>query len=244
MKVLVVDDEALARDRLISMLSEMEGDYDVVGEATNGMQAIEQVLALKPEILLLDIHMPGMNGLEVAMHLAKHETPPAIIFTTAYDEHALAAFEAQAIAYLLKPIQKEQLTTSLQKARQLKHGQLKDIQETSENKRTHISVKLRGDLQLIPVADVQYFRADQKYIEMHHSAGISLIEESLKKLEEEFSEKFMRVHRNALIAIDAVIGVERDSLGRSSVVLIGCEERLDVSRRHVTALRRLLKSRG
>ena len=244
MKVLVVDDETLARDRLVSMLQDLDNNYQVVGEAANGMQAIEQVLALQPEVLLLDIHMPGMNGLEVATHLTKHENAPAIIFTTAYDEHALAAFEAQAIAYLLKPIQAEQLAGSLKKARQLRHGQLKEIQTRDESKRSHISVKLRGDLQLIPVASVQYFRADQKYIEMRHLGGTSLIEESLKTLEEEFSDKFIRIHRNALIAINAVTGIERDSLGRSYVLLAGCEERLDVSRRHVTVLRRLLKSKG
>lgn len=244
MKVLVVDDETLARERLVSMLQDLDDDYQVVGEAANGMQAIEQVLALQPEVLLLDIHMPGMNGLEVATHLAKHENAPAIIFTTAYDEHALAAFEAQAIAYLLKPIQAEQLTTSLKKARQLRHGQLKEIQTSDESKRSHISVKLRGDLQLIPVSSVQYFRADQKYIEMRHLGGTSLIEESLKALEEEFSDKFIRIHRNALIAINAVTGIERDSLGRNYVLLTGCDERLDVSRRHVTVLRRLLKSKG
>lgn len=244
MKILVVDDEALARERLVAMLNELDGDFQVVGESVNGKQAIEQVLTLEPDTLLLDIHMPVMNGLEVALHLSEHENAPAIIFTTAYDEHALAAFEAQAIAYLLKPIQEDQLVTSLQKARQLQHGQLKDLQDSDETKRTHISVKLRGDLQLIPIANVKYFRADQKYIEMRHLAGTSLIEESLKMLEEEFSDNFIRIHRNALIAINAVIGIERDSLGRSYVLLAGCEERLDVSRRHVTALRRLLKSRG
>jgi len=243
MKILVVDDESLARDRLVSMIKELD-DYDVVGEAMNGKHAMEQVLALQPDILLLDIHMPVMNGLEVALHLAKQKTPPAIIFTTAYDEHALAAFEAQATAYLLKPIQEVQLKAALQKARQLQHGQIKAIQLQDQSTRSHISVKLRGDLQLIPIASVKYFRADQKYIEMHHAGGTALIEESLKALEEEFSDSFIRVHRNALIAKNALTGIERDSLGRSYVVLSGCEERLDVSRRHVTSLRRLLKSKG
>ena len=244
MKVLVVDDESLARDRLVAMLNDLDGEYQVIGEAENGEQAIEQVIALQPDTILLDINMPGMSGLEVALDLAKHDNPPAIIFTTAYDEHALAAFEVQAIAYLLKPIPADKLLASLQKARQLQHGQLKDIQARNESKRTHISVKLRGVLQLIPIANVQYFRADQKYIEMHHTGGTSLIEESLKALEDEFPESFMRIHRNALIAINAAMGIERDSLGRSFVLLSGCEERLDVSRRHVTTLRRLLKSRS
>ena len=244
MKILVVDDEALARERLISILNELDHNYNIVGEAENGQQAIEQVASLQPDILLLDIKMPGMNGLEVAHHLLKHEKPPAIIFTTAYDEHALAAFEAQAIAYLLKPIQIDQLERSLQTASKLRQGQLQHVQTEVKNRRLHISVKLRGDLQLIPVADVRYFRADQKYIEMCHSGGIALIDDALKSLEDEFSDKFVRVHRNAIVSIDSVIGIERDSLGRSYVLLKGCNERIDVSRRHVADLRRLLKSRG
>lgn len=241
---MVVDDEALARGRLVSMLKELDHDYEVVAEAENGEQAIEKVIALQPDIILLDIRMPGMNGLEVAQHLIKHEKPPSIIFTTAYDEHALAAFEAQAIAYLLKPIQVQQLERSMQTASQLKQAQMQTVASEVQNKRLHISVKLRGDLQLIPVADVRYFRADQKYIEMRHSAGIALIDDSLKSLEEEFAETFIRVHRNAIVAINLVKGIERDSLGRSYVLLNGCEERIDVSRRHVAELRRLLKERG
>jgi len=243
-KVLVVDDEALARERLISMMAELDNSYDIVGEAEHGEQAIEKVIALQPDILLLDIKMPGMNGLEVAHHLTKCEQSPAIIFTTAYDDHALAAFEAQAIAYLLKPIQAGQLEQSLKKASQLQHGQLSQLQLETNNKRQHISVKVRGDLQLIPIAGVRYFRADQKYIEMRHATGIALIDESLKSLEEEFAEEFIRVHRNAIVAIKYVTGIERDSLGRSYVLLSDCEEKLDVSRRHVAELRRLLKSRG
>ncbi len=244
MKILVVDDEALARERLISLLNELNHDYSVVGEAENGQQAIEKVVALQPDILLLDIKMPGMNGLEVAQHLIKHEKPPIIIFTTAYDEHALAAFEAQAIAYLLKPIQKEQLERALQTASTLQQGQLQSIMAEAKNTRLHISVKSRGDLQLIPVSEVRYFRADQKYIEMRHSGGMALIDDSLKSLEEEFANRFIRVHRNAIVAIELVIGIERDSLGRSYVLLDGCEERIDVSRRHVAELRRLVKERG
>jgi len=244
MKVLVVDDEALARERLISILKELDSNYEIVGEAENGEQAIEQVTALQPDILLLDIKMPGMNGLEVAHHLAKHEKPPAIIFTTAYDEHALAAFDAQAIAYLLKPIQSEQLERSMQMASTLQQGQLQAMPNEVKDKRLHISVKSRGDLKLISVAEVRFFRADQKYIEMCHSSGVELIDDSLKSLEEEFSEKFVRVHRNAIVAIDLVTGIERDSLGRSYVLLNDCDERIDVSRRHVAELRRLLKLRG
>lgn len=243
MKILVVDDEALARERLISLLKELNQDYEVVGEASHGEQAIEKASALQPDILLLDIKMPGMSGLEVAQHISKDEKSPAIIFTTAHDEHALAAFDAQAIAYLLKPIQIKQLGRSLQTATKLQQTQLQNIQTEMKSNRLHISVKSRGDLQLIPVADICYFRADQKYIEMRHSGGIALIDDSLKSLEEEFSNQFIRIHRNAIVAIDSVTGIERDSLGRSYVLLSACDERLDVSRRHVAALRRVLKFR-
>lgn len=244
MKILVVDDEALARERLIAIIGELSAEYVIAGEAANGQEAIEKTKTLQPDIVLLDIKMPGMNGLEVALHLTQQGAPPAIIFTTAYDEHALAAFEAQAISYLLKPIQAAQLKQSLVKAQQLKRGQLQHIEAELNNQRRHIGVKVRGDLQLIAVSDVNYFRADQKYIEMCHTGGMALIDESLKSLEDEFADRFIRIHRNAIVAIDAIIGLERDSLGRSYVLLDGCEEKLAVSRRHVAALRRLLKSRG
>jgi len=244
MNVLIVDDEPLARERLVAMLQEIEGGYVLAGEAANGIEALEQVEALQPDILLLDIHMPGMGGLEVARHLSQQSVSPAVIFTTAYDEHALAAFDAQAVGYLLKPIQAEQLSRTLHTASILHEGQLKEGDAVAGSRRTFISFRLRGDLQLVPVSDIKYFRAEQKYVEMRHSDGIALIEESLKSLEDEFAGQFVRIHRNALVANKAIAGLERDSLGRNHVRLFDCDERLDVSRRHVAEVRRLLKARS
>jgi len=244
MNVLIVDDEPLARERLAAMLQEIEGDYVLAGEAANGIEALEQIERLQPDIVLLDIHMPGMGGIEVARHLLQREDSPAVIFTTAYDEYALAAFEAQAVGYLLKPVDAAQLTRSLNTACILQEGQLKEVDSVAGTKRSFISFRLRGDLQLVPVSDVRYFRAEQKYVEMRHSDGIALIEESLKSLEDEFADQFVRIHRNALVANKAIAGLERDSLGRSHIRLFGCDERLDVSRRHVSEVRQLLKSRS
>ena len=245
MKLLIVDDEALARERLSSILGDLDIEVEVVGEAANGQKAIEQAQALQPDIILLDIRMPGMDGIEASRHLNALSPAPAIIFTTAYDEHALEAFDANAVGYLLKPIKAERLQQSLIKASSLQKGQLQALQESQQNKaRSHIGVRTRGDLQLIPVTDICYLRAEQKYVELRHSGGMALIEESLKTLEEEFGERFVRVHRNALVALGCVSGLEKDSLGRIRVTLKNIEEKLDVSRRHVSALRKLLKARG
>jgi len=245
MRLLIVDDETLARERLCSILAELDIEVDVVGEAANGQQAIEQAQALQPDIILLDIRMPGMDGIEASRHLNALSPAPAIIFTTAYDEHALEAFDANAVGYLLKPVKAERLQQSLTKARSLQKGQLQALQESRENKaRSHIGVRTRGDLQLIPVTDICYLRAEQKYVELRHSGGLALIEESLKTLEEEFGERFVRVHRNALVALGCVSGLEKDSLGRVRVTLKNSEDKLDVSRRHIAALRKLLKARG
>lgn len=245
MKLLIVDDEALARERLRSLLGELDAAIEVVGEAVNGQQAIEQARALQPDIILLDIRMPGMDGIEASRHLNALSPPPAIIFTTAYDEHALAAFEANAVGYLLKPIKAERLQQSLDKASSLQKGQLQALQENQQSRaRSHIGVRTRGDLHLIPVADICYLRAEQKYVELRHPNGMALIEESLKTLEEEFGEQFVRIHRNALVALGCISGLEKDSLGRVRVALKGIDDKLDVSRRHVSALRKLLKARG
>ena len=251
MRLLIVDDEALARERLRSLLEEVDpGEgIEIVGEAASGQQAIEQAQALQPEIILLDIRMPGMDGIEAAWHLNSLSPAPAIIFTTAYDEHALAAFDANAVGYLLKPIKAERLQQSLDKARSLKKGQLQALQESRQSKtRSHIGVRTRGDLQLIPVSEICYLRAGQKYVELCYTSGTEsgtvLIEESLKALEEEFTGRFERVHRNALVALDYISGLEKDSLGRVRVTLKNCDEKLDVSRRHVAALRKLLRARG
>jgi two-component system response regulator AlgR len=241
MKVLIVDDEPLARDRLRSLVEEIAGGYEVISEAANGEAALTEIAAKKPDIVLLDIHMPGMDGIEVARQLANDTAAPAIIFATAFDSHALEAFDAHAIAYLLKPVRKEKLENALNTASRLRDGQQVALQVLqSEQARTHLSIRSRGKLERLPVDDVVYFRADSKYVVARYAEGEALLDESLKSLEEEFGNRFIRIHRNALVALDAIEALEKDSLGRSRLRLKECDELLEISRRHVAAVRKLL----
>ncbi len=242
MKCLIVDDEALARERLRRMLQELAG-VETCAEAANGRQALELAAAAAPEVVLLDIRMPGMDGLETARHLAGLQHPPAVIFTTAYGDHALEAFEAQAVDYLLKPIHPERLQQALKKARHLSRAQLDGLQqgEAGAGRRTHICASSRGNLQLIPVDEVLYFQADNKYVTVRSAGDQVLIEESLKSLEQEFGDRFMRIHRNALVAVSAIRGLEKDAHGRACVVLHGVDDCLEVSRRMLPEVRRRLK---
>lgn len=242
MKILVCDDEAPARDRLVSMIGELEG-FEAVGQAANGMEALQQTQQLQPDIVLLDIRMPGMDGIEAARHLSGAENPPAVIFTTAYDSYALQAFEASAIDYLLKPVRLERLQEALDKAGKLTRAHINSLDEHHEpDARTHICVRFRGDLQLIPVQDICYFMADQKYVTVRHVNGEVLIEEALKSLEQEFGQQFIRIHRNALVARAFLVGLQKTADGRHVVKLKNCDKQLEVSRRHLSEVRQLLKS--
>lgn len=239
MKILVVDDEKLARARMRELI-EKEGEHLIVGEAMNGNEAIEKTMDLKPECLLMDIRMPVMDGLEAAMHLQSMDLPPAVIFTTAYDQHALEAFEVNAIDYLLKPIRKDRLSAALQKAKQVSMKQLREVSkaQTEPSFRSHISVHMRGQITLIPVQDIVYFMADNKYVTVRTTTEQHLIEDSLVSLEDEFSERFLRIHRNALVAVDYIRGIEKQPSGRWRVLLREIEDKLDVSRRHTPEVRR------
>jgi len=232
LRVIIVDDETPARERLRSMLVEA-GTFEVAGEAANGAQALDLVDRLEPDIVLLDVRMPGIDGLEVARHLATLPEPPAVIFTTAFDEYALQAFESEAVAYLLKPIRAEKLQAALAKAARLTRPQLQQIANSARlpDRRTHIGVRGRDGLKLIPLDDVLCFQADQKYTTVKHAKGEDLIEDSLKTLEEEFSPGFLRVHRNALVNTKYLERIARDSTGQHFVHLRGMAESLEVSRR-------------
>lgn len=237
MKVLIVDDETPARDRLRRLLDNIAG-ISTVGEAADGNAALEAVGRLQPDVVLLDIRMPGMDGLTTARELGKLEDPPAVIFTTAYSEHALEAFEAEALDYLVKPVRQERLEQTL--TRLLKRGLVPD----SAQGRSHLTVRKHGNLHLIPVEDVIYFQADNKYVTAFLPGREELLEESLKQLEEEFGSRFLRIHRNALIALDSLEGIEKNPDGRCHVSLRGVGRGPEISRRHLAEVRRVLKARG
>lgn len=238
MKILIVDDEALARSRLKRFI-ETHDLGDVVSEAENGLEAIEQVEKFGPDVVLLDIQMPAMDGLEAAQHLSLLDTPPAIIFTTAYDEYAVQAFDVQAVGYLLKPVRADDLKTALGKLNKINKVQAQAL--NTDQSRSHISAKTHQGLELIPVENIILFRADHKYISVFHSHGELLIDEPLKDLEEEFSEIFVRVHRNSLVAIKAISGFEKQDDGGYALKLNGFEELVPISRRHVAGVRKLVK---
>ncbi len=243
LKVLIVDDEAPARERLRSLLTEIgtvgTGDpVNVIGEAENGEQGLRSAVDLSPDVVLLDVRMPGMDGIEAARHLNALEEPPAVIFTTAYDEYAINAFEAQAVGYLLKPIRKEKLAAALSQAGRLTRPQLQKLAAaTPSERRTHIAARHREGLRLIPVDEVQFFFAEQKYTTVRHLKGEDLIEDSLRALEEELGAAFVRIHRNALVSVRFLERIERNADGQYFVRLRGCEAPLQVSRRMAGELR-------
>jgi len=243
-QLLIVDDEAPARERLARLVEDLP-EWSVAGACATGAEAIAHVQALRPSVVLLDIRMPGMNGIEVARHLSTLEFPPAVVFTTAYDEYALEAFDSRAVGYLLKPVRRDRLVAALTHASRLSDGTLRQLGAAAGGfrEREHIAARARDELRLIPVGEIAYFRAEQKYVTVRHTAGEDLIEESLRSLEEEFGERFVRVHRSVLVAVAHVDALERAADGGYQVRLRGTGECLGVSRRQIAELKSRLRSR-
>jgi two-component system response regulator AlgR len=247
-RIMIVDDEAPARRRMRDMLSDCAQavPHQVVMEAANGQEAIRGIAETGANLLLMDIHMPEMTGIEVARHLTGLENPPAVIFTTAYDEYAVKAFEVNAVDYLLKPVRAERLLAALQKAKTMPPLSRETLEKIGTEARRFLSITERGRILLVPVADIIYLRAELKYVTIRTREREYLLEESLTHLESEFASQMVRIHRNALIARRAVKGFERtgDAEGDShwEVMLEGISERLPVSRRQWPTVKGLVKS--
>ncbi len=250
LKVLIVDDEPLARDRLRTLLADiaLQLSSEVVGEAANGLAALEVLREQAVDVVLADIRMPGMDGIELATHLGRLEKPPAVIFTTAYDNYAVQAFDLNAVDYLLKPVRTQRLLAALQKV----PGPRPDAallagigQEMRGGGRTHLSCHERGRLLLVPIGEVLYFKADLKYVTARTAEREYLLDEALTHLEHEFAERFLRLHRAVLVAKNALAGFEKaagdDAEAYGWALLRGVPEKLPVSRRQWAPAKALVK---
>jgi two-component system, LytTR family, response regulator AlgR len=242
LKILIVDDEYLARQRLISLIGELNLEKQII-EAENGLTALDMVINYKPDVVLLDIRMPVMDGLEVAQHIIRLTTSPAIIFTTAYQDHALEAFDAHAVDYLLKPVRLERLKHALERASILQRTPVNQIRKLDPfmQPRSHLSTTVKGSLKLIPVNEIRFLRAEQKYVVAGWPHGELLLDESLISLEKEFQSRFIRIHRNALVALEYIDELIREKAGVHQVRLHGVTTLLQVSRRNLSHLRKKLK---
>ena len=251
LKILIVDDEPLARSRLRELLADIGQQVpgEVVGEAGNGLLALEILREQPVDIVLADIRMPGMDGIELASHLGRMPNPPAVIFTTAYDNYAVQAFDLNAVDYLLKPVRAQRLLAALQKVPAQHPGPdlLAGIgQEIRGTGRTHLSCHERGRLLLVPVSEVLYFKADLKYVTARTAEREYLLDEALTHLESEFAERFIRLHRAVLVAKPALAGFEKglaeDADAYGWALLRGVPEKLPVSRRQWVPAKAIVKN--
>ena len=242
MKILIVDDEKPARDRLSRMVGEL-GQHELVGEAVNGVEALGMSQSREPDIVLMDIRMPGMDGIEAARHISRLDEPPAVIFTTAFSDHALEAFETHAVDYLLKPVKQERLKDALDAAIRPTRAQAARSGDALSGlePRQHICARVRGSLVLVPIDNIFYFHAEQKYVTVRHREGEVLIEDALKALETEFGDRFFRIHRNALVSLEALGGMQSDNDGHL-VTFRDIDDKLEVSRRHLPGVRKIIRN--
>lgn len=251
LRILIVDDEAPARMRLRDLLADLAAELpnQVIGEAADGLAGLEACQALMPDVVLCDIHMPCMTGLELAQHLGRLAQAPGLVFITAFDQYAVQAFELAAVDYLLKPVRATRLAAALEKAR---HARLRSeqLQVLAPQGRTQLRSTERGRSLLVAVTDIEFLRAEQKYVTAHTREREYLLEESLSQLEQEFGDLFVRVHRNCLVARRAIAGYERGERVEEAesgeaqwqLILHGSEERIPVSRRQWTQVKALIKA--
>lgn len=260
-KILIVDDEAPARQRLATLIADIQQECpcDLIGEASNAQAALDHIALAQPDIVLLDVQMPGMTGMELAQHLSRNRQGqmPAIIFVTAYDDYALKAFEVHAMDYLLKPVRASRLAEAINRASQLSAGAQQSAVTASiltmPVARQCFSILERNRVLLIPVAEVLFLKAEQKYVTLHTRTRSYLLEESLTSIEDEMASLLVRVHRNALVARNAIVGVERAShvvdadsehekvTESWQVIVRDADERLPISRRQWPVIKALVR---
>jgi two-component system response regulator AlgR len=234
LKILIIDDEAPARNRLRRMLEDMPAVY-VTGEAATAQEALRLIPLKTPDALLLDISMPGMDGMMLAQILQEQPSPPAIIFCTAWSDKAVEAFECEAVDYLVKPVRAERLEAALDKARRFSGAG-----DTSENG-PFLRSTLGGKVVLLPLADVICFNAEDKYTKAVLKDSAFVINQTLRELEKEYADILVRVHRGVLVTRKCIRGLESTSNGHHFLYLEGCEDRPQVSRRNLPAIRKLIR---
>lgn len=232
MRVLIADDEPLARTRMAALLRDCDG-AELIASVGNGDEALAACARLHPDLLLLDIAMPGLDGVGVARRLAGLPGAPQLVFCTAYEAHALTAYELRAADYLLKPVRIERLRAALARAEALR-------QRTAVPPAALLA-QVHGAPVRIPLTDVLYLTADDKYVTVHRAAGDVLIEQSLKAIEEAMPERFVRVHRACLIPTERLLGLRRDADGTAHALIAGSDAAPEVSRRNLAAVRKLLR---
>lgn len=241
LQILVVDDEPLARSRLRTLLGDCRAPAAMAaGEAGNATEAMEALRRQPFDALLLDVRMPGADGLALAEALRGHPQPPAIVFVTAHAEHAVAAFELEAVDYLTKPVRLERLQTALQKVERHLQGRRAPPDDGQET----LVIQDRGRTERVPVSEVLYFKAELKYITVRTASRSYILDASLSELEERHGPQFLRIHRNALVARRAVRALEKHDDPEEgegwAVRLNGIDELLAVSRRQLTSVREAL----
>lgn len=234
--VLIADDEPLARERLQRLVAELTG-YQVCGEAADGDAVLREVARLQPDIVLLDIRMPGLDGLAAAAQLTRLNNPPAVIFCTAYDKYAINAFDVQAVAYLLKPVRREALADALARAGRVNRVQLQALQQRETEDGGQLAVRTHRGTELIDLHRIHYCEADQKCVTVHHDLGETVTDYTLKELEQAWPQYLLRIHRHTLVGTRFLQGMIRDSDGQQYATLRDQLGQLPVSRRHASQLK-------
>lgn len=239
-RILIADDEPLARERIRRLVDQLPG-YETCGEAADGHDVLKQVADSNPDMVLLDIRMPGMDGIEAAERLNTLESPPAVIFCTAYDHYAINAFDVQAVAYLLKPVRKDALRDALGRAGRVNRVQLQALRAREANTGEQLALRTHRGTELIDTNQIVFCEADQKYVTVHHTQGETLSDYTLKELENAYPDQFLRIHRHTLVGVRFIQGLIRNNDGHNFVTLRENRGQLTVSRRHASSVRQWLK---